>query len=280
MKYTPALTLLLVMLSPLAILDGATPFRPSISEEDSTVKSADQQFLRVLSARDVSATARLLYPDFSWIDSRGRRLDTTEFLKILPAAANADAPAEARVYGKTAVVHIDRGQVHVKRIWVKQSSGWQLLLYQEVTQVEKSEPAGGVPSAECVNPCKTIPFEPQTQSEKEAVASWQGVMSAMAENDAGAYAPLIADEFTATDTYHDRPYTKADRLSQIAKQKTSGSRSAPPELLSAQMFDFGDSVVMIAREQRKEAKAYFNTRMWVKRDGRWQMLFSFNTRID
>jgi hypothetical protein len=105
-------------------------------------------------------------------------------------------------------------------------------------------------------------------------------MKAMAENDADAYAPLIADEFTATDTYHDRPYTKADRLSQIAKQKTSGSRSAPPELLSAQMFDFGDSVVMIAREQRKEAKAYFNTRMWVKRDGRWQMLFSFNTRID
>jgi hypothetical protein len=46
------------------------------------------------------------------------------------------------------------------------------------------------------------------------------------------------------------------------------------------MFDLGQTVMMIAREQRPGAKAYFNTRMWVHRDGRWQMLFSFNTRIE
>jgi hypothetical protein len=59
----------------------------------------------------------------------------------------------------------------------------------------------------------------------------------------------------------------------------SGTRASPPELLSAEMFDFGDTVMMVAREQRRGAKCYFNTRMWVKRDARWQMLFSFNTRI-
>ena len=37
---------------------------------------------------------------------------------------------------------------------------------------------------------------------------------------------------------------------------------------------------LIAREQRPNTKAYFNTRMWVKRDGRWQMLFNLNTRIE
>ena len=207
-------------------------------------------------------------------------MNDTEFLKTLPVVANADVVSETRTYGKTAVVRADRGQVHVMRIWAQQPAGWHLVLYQEVTQVEKSEPAGGVPSSECVNPCKEIPFAPQTQSEKEAVVSWQGVMKAMAENDADAYSPLIAEEFTATDTYHDRPYTKSDRLAQIAKQKASGTRSSPPELLSAEILDFGDTVLMIAREQRKQAKAYFNSRMWVKRDGRWQMLFSFNTRID
>jgi hypothetical protein len=46
------------------------------------------------------------------------------------------------------------------------------------------------------------------------------------------------------------------------------------------MFDFGDTAMMVAREQRPGAKSYFNTRMWVKRDARWQMLFSFNTRIE
>ena len=105
-------------------------------------------------------------------------------------------------------------------------------------------------------------------------------MKAMADNDAAAYSPLIADEFTATDTFHDRPYTKADRMEQIEKQKTSGKHTAPPELVSADMFDLGETVLMIAREQRKGAKPYFNSRMWVYRDARWQMLFSFNTRIE
>ena len=102
----------------------------------------------------------------------------------------------------------------------------------------------------------------------------------MTENDPEAYSPLIAEEFTATDTYHDRPYTKTDRLSQISEQKQKGKRSAPPELVSAEMFDFGDSVLMVAKEQRPGGKSYFNSRMWVKRDARWQMLFSFNTRIE
>ena len=148
--------------------------------------------------------------------------------------------------------------------------------------VVKLEPpvADGAGISDCENPCKDIPFHPETPSEKEVIASWQGVMRAMAHKDANAYAPLIADEFTATDTHHDRAYSKADRIEQINNQKQSGVQSVPLPLVSARMFDFGDTVMMIAREQRANAKAYFNTRMWVKREGRWQMLFSFNTRIE
>jgi hypothetical protein len=46
------------------------------------------------------------------------------------------------------------------------------------------------------------------------------------------------------------------------------------------MFDFGNSVMMVAKEQRPGAKSYFNTRLWTKRDSRWQMVVSFNTRIE
>jgi hypothetical protein len=156
-----------------------------------------------------------------------------------------------------------------------------LIHYQEVLQVPKSEPpTADQSSAECENPCKSVPFQPETQSEREAIASWQGVMKAMASNDPDAYAPLIADEFVATDTHHDRPYTKADRIAQINKQRLAGAKSAPPALLGAQMFDFGETVMMIAHEQRRNSNAFFNTRMWVKREGRWQMLFSFNTRME
>lgn len=241
---------------------------------------ADQAFLQSLAKKEKAVIGSLIRNEFSWIDSHGKRLTRTEFLDALPPPAIADAPAKENIYGNVAAVHADLGRVHVLRIWVNEASGWQLILYQEVSQMEKSEPAGGNASRDCENPCKTIPFTPQTQSEKEAIASWQAVMQAMAGNDAASYAPLIADEFLATDTYHDRPYTKTDRLAQIDKQRATGIHNAPPELISAEMFDFGDTVMMIAREQRKEAKAYFNTRMWVRRDSRWQMLFSFNTRID
>jgi hypothetical protein len=168
------------------------------------------------------------------------------------------------------------------RIWAKRPSGWQAVLYQEVTLAVKSEPAstGGAGSDDCENPCRSIPFQPETESEKEAITSWQGVMKAMANNDNDAYIPLIADEFTATDTHHDRPFNKTDRIAQINKQKQTGDKPVPSALICARMFDFGETVMMIAREQRPGAKPYFNARMWVKRDARWQMLFSFNTRIE
>jgi hypothetical protein len=255
------------------------PVAPLPAADTSSLLQADKAFLQALAQKDAAA-ANSLASDFAWIDSTGKRLTRATMLRTFPAVANTDVAPQVRMYGNTAVVRANRSKVNVMRVWVEQPEGWRIVLYQEVTQVEKSEPAGGTASGDCVNPCKEIPYQPRTDSEKAAIASWQGVMKAMAENDADAYAPLIADEFTATDTFHDRPYTKADRLAQIAKQKQSGAHNAPPELLSAEMFDFGETVLMIAREQRRGSKTYLNSRMWVKRDGRWQMLFSFNTRIE
>ena len=253
---------------------------PVGAQPDSSPLLADRSMVQALEKKDRAAAAQLLDGDLIWIDANGHRFTRAEVLEKLPAVANADVEAPPRTYGKTAVVRANRGKMNVLRVWVKREAGWRALLYQEVLQVEKSEPPAGKTSTECVNPCETIPFQPQTTNEKEAIASWQGVMRAMAESDADAYSPLIADEFTATDTFHDRPYTKTDRLAQINKQKTTGTRAAPQELLSAEMFDFSETVMMVAHEQRPGGKSYFNTRMWVKRDGRWQMLFSLNTQIE
>ncbi|HXC47166.1 MAG TPA: nuclear transport factor 2 family protein [Candidatus Sulfotelmatobacter sp.] len=250
------------------------------ADDSSSLLQADRAFVQALQQKDAATATNLLSADFTWIDSVGKRLTRASTIQTLPAVANADVEAQIRVYADTAVVRANRGKVNVLRVWVKRADTWSIVLYQEVTQVEKSEPPAAKTSAECVNPCKEIPYQPQTASEKEAIASWQGVMRAMAESNADAYSPLIADEFTATDTFHDRPYTKADRLAQINKQKTTGVRAAPQELLGAEMFDFGETVMMVAKEQRPGGKSYFNTRMWVKRDGRWQMVFSFNTQIE
>jgi hypothetical protein len=250
--------------------------------DDRSVLQTDRALVQAFVSGDKQAVDRLLDADFSWIDSNGKILTRTQVLEHFPAPANADVEVQERTYGDSVVVRANRGRVQVTRVWAKRTPGWKSVLYQEVTLALKSEPptASGAGSSDCVNPCKSIPFQPETPSEKEVIASWQGVMRAMADNDADAYAPLIADEFTATDTHHDRAYNKADRLAQIQKLKQAGGHSMPPALISARMFDFGETVLMIAREQRTNAKAYFNTRMWVKREGRWQMLFSFNTRID
>ena len=260
----------------------------SASGADQEVLEADRALVRLLSLgdkaspQDYLALDELLDEDFTWIDSNGKSLIKPEVLKNFPVLANPDVGLQEHIYGRSAVVRANRGRAQVMRVWARRASGWRLMLYQEVTLVVKSEPpvADGAGISDCENPCKDIPFHPETPSEQEVIASWQGVMRAMAHKDADAYAPLIAEEFTATDTHHDRAYSKADCIEQINKQKQSGVQSVPPPLLSARMFDFGDTVMMIAREQRANAKAYFNTRMWVKREGRWQMLFSFNTRIE
>ncbi len=239
----------------------------------------DAALLHALAGHDRGAVAMLLDPEFTWIDALGRSQDRAMVLQNFPSPADTGEPLQVRQYFAAAVVRSDHGQMHVLRVWVKRPAGWRALLYQEVLQVTKSEKPGPG-SKDCENPCRTIPFTPPTDNDKAAVASWQGVMRAMAANDAGAYARLIADEFTATDTHHARPFTKTDRLAQIEKLKQTGAHSAPPPLVSARMFDLGDTVLMIAREQRPHGKPYFNTRMWVNRDGRWQMLFSFNTRVE
>lgn len=249
--------------------------------EEQAVLQADQALVRAMGSGERSGADRLLDADFTWITSEGKLLTRAQVLEVLPGVANADLEPQARVYARSAIVRANRGRVQVLRIWVKRALGWRALLYQEVTLAMKPEPARtGAELGECENPCKTIPFQPETESEKAAIRSWQGVMVAMAGNDADAYAPLIAEEFTATDTHHDRAFTKVDRIAQINKQRLSGARSAPPALVSARMFDFGETVMMIAKEQRPNAKAYYNTRMWVQREGRWQMVFSFNTRIE
>jgi len=251
------------------------------AEDTQAILQSDSALLRAFEHSDKATLASLLDSSFTWINSKGVRLTRQQVLENLPPLANSDVETQTRAYGDSAIVRANREAMNVMRVWVRRGSAWRLIHYQEVLQVPKSEPPPEDPgSVVCENPCKTIPFQPETPSEKQAIASWQGVMRAMAENDVDAYVPLIADEFSATDTHRDHPYTKPDRIAQIKKQKLAGTRSVPPALLSAQMFDLGDTVMMIAHEQRPNTKAFFNTRMWVKRDGRWQMLFSFNTRIE
>ena len=136
-----------------------------------TLRWGDQEFVRAIEAHDRMALDSLLDARFMWIDSNGQRLSRAAVLRDCPTIANPEVAIEARAYGNVAVVRANRGRVKVLRIWVQQSSAWRPVLYQEVTQVEKSQSPGGQTSEECINPCKTMPYQPETESEKEALAS-------------------------------------------------------------------------------------------------------------
>jgi hypothetical protein len=55
--------------------------------------------------------------------------------------------------------------------------------------------------------------------------------------------------------------------------------SAPSPLVSAKMFDFGDSVVMTCLHQPHIGKPVHVSRLWIKRDDQWVMVISYQTSI-
>ena len=110
------------------------------ADDDSSLLQAENAFTAAFQQRDSTAAAKLLAPDFVWIDSVGKRLTRAQALATFPVIANAGAAPQARDYGNSAVVWANQGKMNVLHVWVKTAVGWQILLYQEVMQVEKSEP--------------------------------------------------------------------------------------------------------------------------------------------
>jgi hypothetical protein len=192
---------------------------------------------------------------------------------------DAGADRSERTYGEVAAVSASRGKTHVLRLWVHRSSGWRLLVYHAVTQLEQpaSSPGSGVNT--CENPCKGVPFEPANEAESAIILSWQALETGVTAHDSAAWAPHIADEFVQISSNGDHPISKQDRMATLDKQKVSGIGSAPAPLVSAKMMDFGRAVVMTCLHQPYKGKPIHVSRLWIKRDGNWVMAISYQTTI-
>ncbi|HZR56335.1 MAG TPA: nuclear transport factor 2 family protein [Terriglobales bacterium] len=245
-----------------------------------TLLQADQTFLQTLQKSNKAQADAVLNSDFTWTDSQGRTETKAQFLDDLSApltkAINTDLKAHS--YGQVAVVTASNGRVHAVRIWVNENSAWKLLAYQETTLADKPTPPKN-DSRDCENPCKTLPYIPKNDAEREIIASWQKLETAVTNHNAQGWAPHVANEFKLVNSNNDHVLTKSDRMAILDKQKQSGSPSAPVPLISAKMFDYGDTVVMKAEHQRATGKAIHVTRVWIKRDGKWIMAFSQQTTV-
>jgi hypothetical protein len=250
--------------------------------QEASAFQADGEFVQAAAKGDSAALAKLLDTHFAWTDAEGKTLSRTDVLHALPKPALGDeagAHQRRQAHSQVEAIMADRDKIYVLRLWVKRGSAWRLLVYHEVAlgRQEAGPHSSGV--TDCENPCKTVPYQPRNEAEQAIIASWQALETGVTNHDAAAWAPHIADEFAMLSSANDHPLTKADRIATLNLQKQTGRGSAPSPLVSAQMFDFGDSVIMTCLHQPYTGKPVRVSRLWIKRDGKWIMSISFQTTI-
>jgi hypothetical protein len=248
--------------------------------DDEAVLQADHAFVLAISKSDKASLGKLLDADFTWTDSEGKTQTKTEILQNLPTPANGyDTAAKERTYGDVGSVQANSGRAYFLRVWVKRPSGWRALVYHEVVQLAAPPAAGGPGVKECENPCKTVPYKPKNEAEQGIITSWQQLETAVTAHDSAGWSPHVAEEFIQVSSNNDHPLDKAGRMAVLDRQKQAAVGSAPAPLVSARMFDFGDSVVMTCLHQPYHGKPIHVSRVWIKRDGKWVMAISYQTTI-
>ncbi len=249
---------------------------------DQAVVKADRAFSQAAAKGDKASADKFLDTDFTWTNAEGKTWSRAEVLAEIPKLAVDDGSGvntEHRDYGQVFAVMASQEKNHALRVWVKRGEDWRLLLYHEVSQVEHAPPSRGTGVNKCENPCKTLPFQPKNEAEQAVIKSWQELETGVTNHDASAWAPHVDTEFVTVSSNADHLVSKADRIATLNSQKESGVGSAPAPLVSAQMFDFDDAIVMTCLHEPYKGKPIHVSRVWIKRDGRWVMSISFQTTI-
>ncbi len=263
----------LAALGPLMFaIAGAAPVAGAGAD---ALRRIDDRLLSAAAGRDASALDGLLDAEFTWTGSDGQVHPRADVLRSCPRPAGQDgAEVAIRLYGEVGVVTSARENVHAMRIFARRDNAWRALLYHEVTYTPGA--AGGHVSpaeVDTSNPCLFIPYTPRSAAERDLIESWQALERAVVAGRGDDWAPHVADEFVVVG--NQRIQTKAERRAAVNK-----GGAAPPALVSARMFDFGDTMVMTAVHQphgpRKPTQC---SRVFVKGDPVWQMAISYQTTI-
>ncbi len=243
---------------------------------DEELHTADRALVQAVSAADAKAAAAVLDDDFIWVDRNGRLMTKRDVAKDLPRPPLNEAGLMAVIYRYGDVAHATTGrdQIYLLRIWVRRAQGWRLLTYHEVSQAVPATPHGPG-RKDWHNPCRTLPYVAQNHDERDCLAAWQRLETAVMTHDAEEWARHVADEFLVVGAA--RRHTKADRKAVIEEQKATDANSAPSPLVSARLFGFSEAMVMTCEHQPFHGKAARVSRVFVKRDGKWLMAVSFQT---
>jgi hypothetical protein len=237
------------------------------------ISETDAALFQALALSDGAKAATLLDDRFTWTGSDGATLTAKQFRASPPKPGPyVGTDVKIRVYGRVAVATSTLDPVYALRVWVQDRQGWRALAYHEVTLAAPPAGAGAPVTADCENPCRTLPYAARNRAERDAIASWQALERAVTAGDGKGWAPHVADEFVVVNNF--RVQDKAARIAAVNRGGT-----APAPLVSASFFDFGDTLVMTALHQPYVGKPIRVTRVWIKRAGAWLMAISYQTII-
>jgi len=252
--------------------------------------SADRALLQAIATNDVPAAARLLDPDFMWVDRDGRARSKSDLAeRMILLAAGSDSNVTLQSYGRVALITgthplaPDNVNAFFARVWVRQPSGWRLLLYQETAPPDSVVRNAGftLPAespARCENPCRSLPYKPLSANAQEIVASFMAGERAVFDADALTADRIFGDDvlFVMPDVQH---VNKTQRLAALRSPRQSGRMNLPPAVDAMALWVFGNAGVMSADEESSAGEFLRTVRIWARRDGGWQLTFSQQTLV-
>jgi ketosteroid isomerase-like protein len=245
---------------------------------------------------DNAAVAKLTDAQYRFIDATGKQHSKAEVLRNLKALVSGGTERGVKVknYGRVATITTTRKSagkpdVFALDVWVKGKNGWRLLINHDNVLAgpgEQPAHAASMPRPrdakppECGNPLQFVPYRPKSQAERDIIASFQQLEKAVTRNDAVEWVKHMADEFVVTRTKQ-HPTSKAERAEFLCRQHAINAETFVAEVVWMKLWVHGLAAVMRADHAMpgKRRPPYRATRIWVKRDGRWQMTISQQTTI-
>ena len=267
--------------------------------EDALVLEADQALGAALRGDDKSVARKLLSLQFTYVDANGKIHERKDFLADLKAAAAAPPSDPAvKIYGRIGMVtghrkSADGGDVFFLDIWAKQKRAWRALVSQEVVlaATELSTSGAAEPEAlrefremaksfDCKNPCETIPYRVRSPVEQDIVNTFQAIEKATVARDAGEYGKHVADEFVHYESGYP-PIPKSERIDRLKDRKEHNIPAVMTAIQSMRLWVYGDGAAMTsANGVPNDTEPLLRiARVWVKRNGQWQMAISMQTYV-
>jgi hypothetical protein len=254
-------------------------------DDEQAATEADRAFIANLGKGNEGAVAAMLDRRFTFTDREGKTLSRRETLKdfsALAAANQADSDVQTHFYGRMFTVRGAHNDARFLRVFVKRRHGWKAFLLLETPIAAGGRPASVEQAAgagDCDNPCRTVPYTPKTQMDKDILAAWQKTKMLEWKPDAAQWASFIADEFMIINNTTIR--NKEQRVAIAKRQQDAGIGTPGDQIVSMHIYDFGINSALMTSQHTpyRGGKPYTNVRIWVFRDNRWQLALSQQVAI-